>query len=206
MPRDNCKRRAPRPRRSHNFVCRFTRRLRRQLPVGSDDDALARNGALLLWIATPVSKPGSVKGITATGPPCEPAPPGCERPFSTGIIVLGCSGVRLLRNNVSNHAFGLRVDSVTCPGGDAACGPQRKCSPGQQLPGDPPRCQQRLHAHAKRGTRQRSRALRPRGGITVMVPGSVTTTPVSSSSGVAATRSPTMIHPTTTASASAWAF
>jgi parallel beta-helix repeat protein len=63
----------------------------------------------------------SVKGITATGPSCEPAPATCERPFSTGIIVLGSSGVRLSGNDVSNHAFGLRVDSVTCPGGDAAC-------------------------------------------------------------------------------------
>jgi parallel beta-helix repeat protein len=61
----------------------------------------------------------SVKGITATGPPCDPA--SCGRPFSTGIIVLGLSGVSLSGNDVSNHAFGLRVDSVPCPGGDAVC-------------------------------------------------------------------------------------
>jgi len=67
------------------------------------------------------SSNASVKGVTATGPPCDPAPARCERPFSTGIIVLGRSGVSLSRNDVSNHAFGLRVDSVTCPGGEAAC-------------------------------------------------------------------------------------
>lgn len=60
-----------------------------------------------------------VKGITATGPGCDPA--SCARPFSTGIIVLGRSGVSLSNNAVSNHAFGLRVDSVPCPEGDAAC-------------------------------------------------------------------------------------
>ncbi len=61
----------------------------------------------------------SVKGITATGPACDPA--SCGRPPSTGIIVLGRSGVSLSGNDVSNHAFGLRVDNVPCPDGDAAC-------------------------------------------------------------------------------------
>lgn len=64
------------------------------------------------------SSDASVKGITATGPSCDPA--SCSRPPSTGIIVLGRSGVTLSNNDVSNHAFGLRVDSVSCPGA-AAC-------------------------------------------------------------------------------------
>jgi parallel beta-helix repeat protein len=60
-----------------------------------------------------------VRGITATGPTCDPA--SCSRPFSTGIIVLGRSGVNLSNNDVSNHAIGLRIDSVSCPDGEAAC-------------------------------------------------------------------------------------
>jgi parallel beta-helix repeat protein len=61
----------------------------------------------------------SVRGITANGPACDPA--SCSRPFSTGIIVLGRSGVNLRDNDISNHAVGLRVDSTQCPDGDAAC-------------------------------------------------------------------------------------
>jgi parallel beta-helix repeat protein len=61
----------------------------------------------------------SVKGVTATGPACDPA--SCARPLSTGIIALGRSGVSLSNNDVGNHAVGLRVDSVQCPAGDAAC-------------------------------------------------------------------------------------
>jgi parallel beta-helix repeat protein len=61
----------------------------------------------------------SVRGITAKGPACDPA--SCSRPFSTGIIVLGRSGVNLRDNDMSNHAVGLRVDSTQCPDGDAAC-------------------------------------------------------------------------------------
>lgn len=60
----------------------------------------------------------SVRGITASGPACDP---NCSRAFSTGIIVLGRSGVNLRDNDVSNHAVGLRVDSTQCPDGAAAC-------------------------------------------------------------------------------------
>lgn len=60
-----------------------------------------------------------VKGLTFTGPACEPA--SCSRPFSTGIIALGRAGVNLSRNDASNHAVGLRIDSVQCPGGAADC-------------------------------------------------------------------------------------
>lgn len=60
-----------------------------------------------------------IVGITFTGPPCDPA--ACSRPFSTGIIALGRSAVNLSRNDVSNHAFGLRIDGVECAGDAAAC-------------------------------------------------------------------------------------
>jgi parallel beta-helix repeat protein len=61
-----------------------------------------------------------VKGITVTGPGgCDPA--SCSRPISNGILALGLSGVNLIRNEVSNYAFGLRLIEVQCPGGSAAC-------------------------------------------------------------------------------------
>jgi len=61
-----------------------------------------------------------VQGITVTGPGgCDPA--SCSRPISNGIMAIGLSGVNLLGNDVSNYALGLRLLSVQCPGGAAAC-------------------------------------------------------------------------------------
>lgn len=69
-----------------------------------------------------------VKGVTITGPPCDPST--CERPVSNGIVVLGGIvdgfpqtgpvGVNLSRNDVSNHARGALL-VAQCPGGDAGC-------------------------------------------------------------------------------------
>lgn len=81
---------------------------------------------------TIVGSSAVVKGITFTGPPCDPN--NCSRPTSNGIAVLGTligdptqgiadlgsANVTLSQNQVSNHARGIALIGPQCSG-DAGC-------------------------------------------------------------------------------------
>ena len=81
---------------------------------------------------TIVGSDALVKGVTITGPPCDPS--GCDRPISNGIAIpgtligdptqgvadLGPANVTLSENHVSNYARGISLLGPRCTG-SAGC-------------------------------------------------------------------------------------